>query len=565
MKTHTKYIALIFMTLLYAACQNEPDTETVDIKEDEATSLYDGLEFDMPEVKEASFPDNGMLITDFKAIGDGLFMNTEAINKTINEVAEKGGGKVVIPRGVWLTGPITLKSNINLHLEEGALLIFSDDKSLYPLVETSFEGLNTYRTQSPISGKNLENIAITGSGIIDGNGDAWRPVKKSKMTSSQWKSLVKSGGVLSEDEKTWYPSESYKKANALTENFNVPPFKTRQEFEEVKEFLRPVMVSLVECKKVLLDGPTFQNSPAWNIHPLMCEDVIIRNLTVRNPWYSQNGDGLDLESCKNALIYNNNFDVGDDAICIKSGKDKDGRDRGVPTENVIVKNNIVYHGHGGFVVGSEMSGGVKNVHVSRCTFIGTDVGLRFKSTRGRGGVVENIYISDIDMINIPTDAIRFNLFYGGQSPILEEDQEAPEIDEEAVAVTEETPSFRNIYMKNINVTGSETAAFMQGLPEMKLKNINLENANFQSENGITLIDADGISFKNVKVAHNKGSAMTVYNGTDLKLDNVTLKESEKASLRVFGQSKGIVVNNSNFGEENTSSSKEVPAEAVKYQ
>ncbi|PTB97302.1 glycoside hydrolase [Marivirga lumbricoides] len=565
MKTHTKYIALIFMTLLYAACQNEPDTETVDTEEDGVTSLYDGLEFDMPEVKEASFPDNGMLITDFKAIGDGLFMNTEAINKTINEVAEKGGGKVVIPRGVWLTGPITLKSNINLHLEEGALLIFSDDKSLYPLVETSFEGLNTYRTQSPISGKNLENIAITGSGIIDGNGDAWRPVKKSKMTSSQWKSLVKSGGVLSEDEKTWYPSESYKKANALTENFNVPPFKTRQEFEEVKEFLRPVMVSLVECKKVLLDGPTFQNSPAWNIHPLMCEDVIIRNLTVRNPWYSQNGDGLDLESCKNALIYNNNFDVGDDAICIKSGKDKDGRDRGVPTENVIVKNNIVYHGHGGFVVGSEMSGGVKNVHVSRCTFIGTDVGLRFKSTRGRGGVVENIYISDIDMINIPTDAIRFNLFYGGQSPILEEDQEAPEIDEEAVAVTEETPSFRNIYMKNINVTGSETAAFMQGLPEMKLKNINLENANFQSENGITLIDADGISFKNVKVAHNKGSAMTVYNGTDLKLDNVTLKESEKASLRVFGQSKGIVVNNSNFGEENTSSSKEVPAEAVKYQ
>lgn len=565
MITHTKYIALILITLIFSACQNESTPQTTDANGDELAALYQGLEFDMPKVKEASFPDREVIITDFEAVRDGLFLNTEAINNAIESIAAEGGGKVVIPRGIWLSGPIKLKSNINLHLQEGALLIFSDDKSLYPLVETSFEGLNTYRTQSPISGKNLENIAITGAGIIDGNGDAWRPVKKSKMTSSQWKSLVKSGGVLSDDEKTWYPSESYKKANALTANFNVPPFETREQFEEVKEFLRPVMVSLVACKKVLLDGPTFQNSPAWNIHPLMCEDVIIRNLTVRNPWYSQNGDGLDLESCKNALIYNNNFDVGDDAICIKSGKDEDGRERGIPTENVIVKNNIVYHGHGGFVVGSEMSGGVKNVHVSNCTFIGTDVGLRFKSTRGRGGVVENIYISNIDMINIPTDAIRFNLFYGGQSPILEEDQEAPEIDEEAVAVTEETPSFRNIYMKNINVTGSETAAFMQGLPEMKLKNINLENATFQAKNGITLIDADGITFKNVKVIHDKGSAMTVYNGTSLNLDQLYLKESEKPSIRVFGKSENISISNSSIGEQNVSRAKEVSTDAIKFQ
>ncbi len=563
---HSKYIVFI-LSIFVIGCQNENISQTNDneIVEDELATIYDGLEFEMPKVKETAFPNNEVLITDFEAIGDGLFLNTQAIKMAIDSIAAEGGGKVIIPRGVWLTGPVVLKSNVNLHLEQGALLIFSSDKSLYPLVETSFEGLDTYRTQSPISGKNLENIAITGSGVVDGNGDAWRPVKKSKMTESQWKSLVKSGGVLSEDEKTWYPSETYKEANALTNNFNVPPFETPEQFEEVKEFLRPVMVSLVECKKVLLDGPTFQNSPAWNLHPLMCEDIIIRNLTVRNPWYSQNGDGLDLESCKNALVYNNNFDVGDDAICIKSGKDKDGRDRGVPTENVIVKNNIVYHGHGGFVVGSEMSGGVKNVHVSNCTFIGTDVGLRFKSTRGRGGVVENIYISNIDMINIPTDAIRFNLFYGGQSPILEEDQEAPEIDEEAVAVTDETPSFKNIYMRNINVTGSETAAFMQGLPEMKLKNINLENATFQARNGITLIDADGISFKNVKVSHDKGSAVTVYNGTNLEFEQLTLKESDKPSLRVFGKSEAISVSKSNISEENISQGKEVPANAVKYQ
>ena len=176
------------------------------------------------------------------------------------------------------------------------------------------------------------------------------------------------------------------------------------------------MVSLISCNKVLLDGPVFQNSPAWCIHPLMCENLTVRNIDVRNPWYSQNGDGIDIESCKNSVVYNCTFDVGDDAICIKSGKDQEGRDRGMPTENLIVKNCVVYHGHGGVTVGSEMSGGVKNMHVSGCTFIGTDVGLRFKSNRGRGGVVEKIFISNIDMINIPTNAISFNLYYGGLSP-----------------------------------------------------------------------------------------------------------------------------------------------------
>ncbi len=177
----------------------------------------------------------------------------------------------------------------------------------------------------------------------------------------------------------------------------------------------------------------------------MSEEVTLRNLTVRNPWYSQNGDGLDLESCKNVLIEHCSFDVGDDAICIKSGKDKTGRDRGMPTQNVIVKNCVVYHGHGGFVVGSEMSGGVNNIHVSKCTFIGTDVGLRFKSTRGRGGVVSNIFISDIDMIDIPAEALLFDLYYSGNSPVPTAEEKI--IDKEKLAamlppVTEETPSFR---------------------------------------------------------------------------------------------------------------------------
>lgn len=522
----------------------------------------------MPEVKAPTFTNNKGSITDFGAVADGLTKNTEAIAKTIEAVANKGGGRVIIPRGIWLSGPIVLKSNINLHLEEGALLLFTADKDDYPIIATSFEGLNTYRCQSPIYGKDLENVAITGSGTIDGNGDAWRMVKKSKMAESQWKKLVKSGGLLSEDGKTWYPSEGFKKgAEATAGFFNVPDI-SKVDYSEIRDYLRPVMISIVNSKNVLLDGPTFQNSPAWNIHPLMCENVIIRNINVRNPWYSQNGDGLDLESCKNVLIYNNTFDVGDDAICIKSGKNEDGRERGMPTENVIIKNNIVYHGHGGFVVGSEMSGGVKNVHVSNCTFIGTDTGLRFKSTRGRGGIVENIYISNIDMINIPTEPIRFNLFYGGQSPILEDDQEAAIVDEEAIPVTEETPSFRNIWMKDIRAVNCATAGYFQGLPEMNLQNINLENVYLEAEKGISMIAADGISFKNVKVDVKKGLPLTLYNTKNITLEGLKVTSPESGSVRIMGaKSANISLKKEDFEDVKSEVilSDEVPTKSINIQ
>ncbi|MBZ9630029.1 glycoside hydrolase family 28 protein [Salegentibacter sp. LM13S] len=523
-----KKIALSILVVLFIS--------TISAQEMTMDEVYEGIEFDMPRVPEPEFPDYSVKITDFGAEAGGLTKNTKAIADAIADVHDNGGGKVIIPRGIWLTGPIEFKSNINLHLEAGALLLFSRDFDDYELIKTSFEGLNTVRNQSPISALEVENIAITGKGTIDGNGDAWRPVKKGKMTSSQWETLLNSGGVLSEDEKMWFPSEKSKKGHESSSNFNVPDLIDDNELASVKDFLRPVMVSIVKSKSILLDGPTFQNSPAWNIHPLMSENVIIRNLNVRNPWYSQNGDGLDLESCKNALIYNNTFDVGDDAICFKSGKNKDGRDRGMPTENVIVKNNIVYHGHGGFVIGSEMSGGVKNVHVSNCTFIGTDVGLRFKSTRGRGGVVEDIFISDIDMVDIPTETIRFNMFYGGNSPILEGDQDAEDEarDEEPEPVTEETPSFRNISMKNIRAIGSKKAAFFMGLPEMSLENVSLKNAVFEVEEGITAIDADGLKLKDVKVL-SKDAALTLYNSKNVEVKGLEYSENNQPAVRVMGE------------------------------
>ena len=557
-------IAHIGISVIFISCKsNSQPSQTESWNEKD---LYANIEFEMPKVSEPVFAAYSVLLTDFGAVGDGITKNTDAFEKAILDVTANGGGKVIVPRGIWLTGPIILKSDINLHLEDGSLIVFSKDFDDYPLIETSFEGLNTYRCLSPISGKDLENIAITGTGIIDGSGDAWRPVKKEKLTERQWKELVRSGGAVSDDGKIWYPSEKSKLGDSR-DNFNVPDFKDPKQFEDVKDFLRPVMVSLINCRKVLLDGPTFQNSPAWNIHPLMCEDVTIRNLTVRNPWHSQNGDGLDLESCKNVVIYNNNFDVGDDAICFKSGKNEDGRERGMPTENIIVTNNIVYHGHGGFTIGSEMSGGVKNVHISNCTFIGTDIGLRFKSTRGRGGVVENIHISNIDMIDIPAEAIRFNLFYEGNPPIFDgEDQNSKteNKEEQHVPVTEETPSFKNIFMKNITATSSGIAAFFQGLPEMPLLNVTLEDAILDAEKGITLIDAEGIEFKNVKLKIREKIPLTIYNSTDVTFNSIILNNDPSQNMiRVIGRkTKNIRFTNSSISADQLKKSTEVSADAV---
>lgn len=481
----------------------------------EADNIYSELPFQMNKVQLPVFPDYSRSITEFGAVADGITLNTEAFDKAIKAVAEKGGGKVIVPAGLWLTGPIVLQSNINLYLEENALVLFTADHTQYPIVKTSFEGLETRRCQSPISALNAENVAITGKGVMDGNCDTWRPVKKDKMTANQWKKLVASGGVLDESGRIWYPSEGSIKGAMACKNFNVPEgINTDEEWNSIRDWLRPVLLSFIKCKKVLLEGVTFKNSPSWCLHPLSCEDITINNISVSNPWYSQNGDALDLESCNRALIQNSSFDAGDDGICIKSGKDEDGRRRGEPCQNVIIRNNVVLHGHGGFVVGSEMSGGVKNIYVDNCTFLGTDVGLRFKSTRGRGGVVENIHINNINMINIPNEGLIFDLFYGGKAPGEGDGYNNP-TEQKIPAVTEETPAFRNIFIKNVTAKNVGRAILFNGLPEMPIKNIHIENVTMSdAKDGVILNRADGATLKNVKVITTKG-------GNNLKMQNVT--------------------------------------------
>ena len=498
---------------MLCACQS---TSTEQHNDTYIEDLYEALPFDMPVVQRPSFPDYQVDIRDFGAKADGETLNTEAINNAIKAVSEKGGGKVVIPEGLWLTGPVVLQNNVNLHVEKNALVLFSGDADLYPLVRTSFEGLDMLRCQSPVSAMNAENIAITGHGVLDGSGDSWRPVKRNKMTDGQWKSLLKSGGVVDESGKVWYPNEGALKASILTGSKEKREISD-SEWEGMKRWLRPVLLSIVKSKRVLLEGVTFRNSPSWCLHPLSCEDLTLNGVKVFNPWYSQNGDALDVESCKNVVVTNSLFDAGDDAICIKSGKDADGRRRGEPCENVLVKNNTVLHGHGGFVVGSEMAGGVRNVYVADCTFIGTDVGLRFKSTRGRGGVVENVYVDNINMINIPGDALIADLYYA-----VKDAPGAP-----VPAVTEETPSFKNIHISNISCKGAGRAMFLNGLPEMPIENFSVRNMRItDAQQGAFINKVAGVTLENIEIETADNTYLQVENTTNITIDG---KEYDKIS------------------------------------
>ncbi len=487
-------------------------------------------------VQLPSFKKDSFNIRKFGAIADGVTLNTKSINEAISTCNKKGGGVVVIPEGLWLTGPIVLKSNVNLHLQRNALLQFSKDFNEYPLVEGNWEGLPQMRNQSPVSATGATNIAITGSGIIDGNGDVWRMVKKSKLNETQWKKLVASGGVLSDDKKTWYPSEGSLKGSLLKNPGVISPEKNAEFYKEIKDFFRPNMVLLTRCKKVLLEGVTFQNSAAWNLHPLMCEDLTVRNIYAKNPWYAQNGDGIDVESCKNVLIENSTFDVGDDGICIKSGRNEEGRKRAMPTQNVWVKNCTVFNAHGGFVIGSEMSGGAKNIYVEDCTFIGTDIGLRFKTTRGRGGVVENIYMNNISMKNIIGEAILFDMYYEAQDPIalVGEKREAPKV--VMLPVTEETPIFRNMFVNNVVCDGAEKAVFIRGLPEMHIQNISLQNIVIQARNGIEISEATGISFVNTSIiTSNTRPVIDVLNSSDISFEKLKAPAPTELLFRIGGE------------------------------
>jgi polygalacturonase len=489
------------------------------------------LPFPAPAVSEPKIPDRTLSIADYGAVADGYTLNTKAFSDAIAACAKAGGGTVLVPPGTWLTGPIRLVSNINLHVEKGALVQFSKKLEDNPFIDISNGRRNLWRAPL-ISAFGASNIAVTGDGIFDGGGEAWRYVVKEDMTQWQWNDLLESGGVISADGSHWWPSKEAMGAEEFLKNYGRSEL-TREEYEGTKEYFRPNLFSIAQCTNILLDGPTFQNSPRYHILPIQCENLIIRNVHVLAPAYGKNTDAIDPSACRNVLIYNCVIDVGDDGICLKPGRVGENQKSGPACENIVVADCVVYHAHGGFVIGSESYGGARNVLVRNCIFSGTDVGLRFKSVRGRGGVIEKIYIDGIQMRNIATDAILFDMYYAGGAPIAEAKRDLTIRSSEPV--TDRTPQFKDFFVKNLICKGADRAVVINGLPELAIKNMVLDQVSVESKRGAFIADADGVQLNGCRIVPKSGPVITVISSRNVAVSGGTYPSVPEAFVKVFGE------------------------------
>lgn len=507
----------LFLLVLFYTNNASGQTDTA------VRSLLNALPFQMPVPTLPVIPDNQVNILDFGAIGNGLILNTEAFNKAVENCANQGGGRVIVPAGIWLTGPIQLKSNIDLHLEKGALILFSKNHNDYPIIQNPVN--KSFMVASPIYGFSLENIAITGDGIIDGSGETWRPVKKVKTTEAQWKALLASGGVVSGDKSMYWPSKEAMDGEKILSNLKAQGKKlTAEDYLPARDFMRPYMVLFYQCRNVLLDGPTFQNSPKFVLYPTFCEDMIIRNIHVLNEWWYQNGDGIDINGGRNILIYNCTVNAGDDGICMKSSKSSNYTLEPI-LQNVVISNCVVYHAHGGFVIGSNTDGGMKNISVSNCNFIGTDIGLRFKSSRNRGGLVENIFIHNIYMKDIVNEAILFDTYYEASG---NQEQIAP-------PVTEKTPRFQKFNISNIYCIGAGQAVTITGLPEMPIQDIEFDNITISADKGFNSMDAQNIRLNKVNILPAEGPDYSLNNCKDFIMQNLDYPINTDLFMKLEGK------------------------------
>ena len=408
-------------------------------KAEDYKKYYQDMPVELRQVTAVAIPENTVTLTDFGGVGDGVTLNTEAFRKAISALTKKGGGRLVVPQGVWLTGPIPLKDNIDLHITRNAIVLFSPDKSLF----VDKDGKSS-RCDAGIKASKRKNIAITGEGIVDGNGAQWRPVKRGKVSDVEWKRFKEIGGVERGNGQLWYPWD----VKAGYPNIAETP--------EQQEKMRQDLVRLTDCENVLIKGVTFQNSPRFHVHPCNSRNVIIDGVTVRCPWNAQNGDAIDISDCHQVLIVNSVVDAGDDGLCMKSGNMK-------PTalvngcEDILIQDNTVFHAHGGFVIGSESITGMKRIVVRQCQFSGTDTGLRFKSGIGRGGKTEDIFISDIVMNDITDEAIVFQCDYVDRPAGHDEKKETKAVKLEKV------PDFTDIDITRVVCRGTKTAIKAKGV------------------------------------------------------------------------------------------------------
>lgn len=407
------------------------------------------------------------------AVTDGTTVNTRLINSTIERLAGEGGGTLFFPAGRYLTGPIRLKSNITLELEAGATLLFSTNFDDYlPFVEVRHEGVMMKSFCPLIYATDAENITIKGEGTLDGQGKAW--------WDEFFKVLIDLRDNGKRDVNKYQPL--FEKENDVKKIAS----ETNEDWHGTldRRFFRPPFIQPIRCKNVRIEGVKIINSPFWTVNPEFCDNVTVDGVTIHNV-DSPNTDGINPESCRNVHISNCHISVGDDCITIKSGRDLQARNIGAACENITVTNCTMLSGHGGVVIGSEMSGGVRRVTITNCVFEGTDRGIRLKSTRGRGGIVEDIRISNIVMKDIKKEALTFNLKY---SRMPQEPK------------SERTPVFRNIHISGVTVVDVNVPIQIVGLEEAPISDIVLRD--IQIKNGKQpneFKDCENILMENVVV------------------------------------------------------------------
>jgi len=427
--------------------------------------------FAMPQLKRPTFPDRTVSIADTGAVTGGKVKNTAAIAAAIEQLARAGGGRVLVPAGRWLTGPIHLRSSIELHLADDAVLVFSDVFEDYlPPVFTRIGGIELYNYSPLIYARGCENIAVTGRGRLDGNGAAWWP----------WKSRETREGFA-------MGAKGVPVAQRV--------FGTRE------AAIRPSFISFVECRNILLEGFTVGSGPNWTIHPIYSENIIIRRVNIETS--GPNNDGIDPDSCRNVLIEHCTFSTGDDCVVLKSGYDQDGRRVGRPTENVVMRHCSSRRGHGGLVIGSEMSGSVRNVYMHDCDFDGTDRVLRIKSRPGRGGVVENIWVENITARNLRSEVVILNMDYtADKNPLTDP---AP-------------PTFRNITVRQVAAVGAPVAVRISGLESSPISNVTFEDVAFVTTRGVIATHAKDIRFRRAALTFREGPNFELTAVTDLTVD-----------------------------------------------
>lgn len=425
-------------------------------------------------------------ILDYGAIADGKTVSTDAFAKAIAECSEAEGGTVYVPAGTFLTASIVLQSNIVIYFEAGSNVKFVKDKSQYNIIENRWEGREQEVYTPLIYGKDLKNVVISGHGQLDGQGHYWWDLFKNDQL----------------------------------------------------EYPRPRFISMINCDNVLIEGISLKKSPAWTINPIECHNVTVNKITIKNPPNSPNTDGINPSSCKNVHISNCHVDVGDDCITIKSGTEN--CEKFVPCENITVVNCTMVHGHGGVVIGSEMSGSVRNIVISNCIFEGTDRGIRLKSRRGRGGVVEDIRVSNIIMKDVFCPIIM-NLYYfcgeGGK--------EKKVWDKNFYPVDKGTPKFRRIHFSEITARDvRNTAVFIYGLPEMPVKEITFDNVTIElaedaepavpamadkikpvTRQGFYCNNTEDIRLSNVRVSGHLGAAFELINVRDIEFHFCKIERS----------------------------------------